>query len=39
MIEDSLSKKDTEWLDKTEDNISVIIINLPNYKKNKIITK
>lgn len=39
MVEDALSKKDTEWLSKTEDNISVIAINLPDYKKNKIITK
>lgn len=39
MIEDALSKKYTDWLVKTEDNISVIVINLPNYSKNKVLTK
>ncbi len=39
MIRDSLSKEDTEYLAKKEDNISAIIINLPNHNKNKIITK
>ncbi|MBR3198403.1 MAG: protein phosphatase 2C domain-containing protein [Bacilli bacterium] len=32
MINDALSKKDTEYLEKTEDNISVITIELPNTK-------
>lgn len=39
MVEDALSKKDTKWLDKTEDNISVITIELPNYSKNKVLKK
>ncbi|MBR3229353.1 MAG: protein serine/threonine phosphatase 2C family protein [Bacilli bacterium] len=37
IVDDSLSKKDTEWLDKDEDNISVIIINLPNYKQKRLV--
>ena len=36
IINDALSKKDTEWLYKDEDNISVIIINLPKPKSEKI---
>ena len=35
MVEDALSKEDTEYLYKTEDNISVITIDLPN-NKNKV---
>lgn len=34
IVNDALSKKDTEWLNKTEDNISVIIVRLPD--KNKV---
>lgn len=35
MVEDALSKEYTEWLDKREDNISVISIKLPNSQKSK----
>ena len=35
MIKDALSKEDTEWLNKTEDNISVIKIKLKNMSKTK----
>ena len=37
MIKDALSKKYTEWLNKDEDNISVIVVNLPNYKQKKLV--
>lgn len=37
MINDALSKKDTKWLNKDEDNISAIVINLPNYKQKKLV--
>ena len=39
IINDALSKEDTEYLKKTEDNISVIIIELKDYRKNKVKTK
>ena len=37
MIEDALSKKYTKWLSKDEDNISVIVIKLPDYTQKKLI--
>lgn len=37
IVEDALSKKDAQWLDKDEDNISVIIINLPNKNQRKLV--
>ena len=37
MIEDALSKEDTEWLNKNEDNISVIVVKLPNYSQKKLV--
>lgn len=37
MINDALSKKDTKWLNKDEDNISAIVIKLPNYKQKKLV--
>lgn len=37
MIKDALSKKYTECLNKDEDNISVIVVNLPNNKQKKLV--
>lgn len=37
IVKDALSKEDTKWLDKDEDNISVIVIKLSNYTQKKLV--